>query len=151
MKRSLLASATLLLSCCMGIAQGKESARVVIAGAPEQIKRAAVAMFARNGFSRDFETAAEVRISKPSSAEEMAAFNTAHWTNEPMANCRHVQIFSLSPTDGMVTVSVASEMACHPSDGWWMHLRTGDEKENEWVQNTLDALKARVEQSAKRR
>jgi malonyl CoA-acyl carrier protein transacylase len=151
MNKSLVAAAILLLSCCIGRAQDKPSAHVVIAGTPEQIKKAALNMFARDGFTLESDAAAQLRVSKPFSAEEMATYNTAHWTNQPMANCRHVQVLSLSPTDGVVTVGVATEIACNPSAGKWIHLRTGDEKESEWMQNSLDTLKARVEENTKRR
>lgn len=144
MRKSLVAAAIVLISGYIGSAQDKPSARVVIQGAPEQIKKVAVAMFARDGFSLDSQTASQLKISRPFSAEETAAYNTAHWTNEPVSNCRHVRTLVLSPNDGAVAVTADNQMACRPTAGKWM-VRTGDGKENESIQDSLIALKSRIE------
>jgi hypothetical protein len=149
-RKALLVAGTLLVSGVIGSAQDKPSARVGIQGGPEQIGKAAIAVFVRDGFTVESQTASEVRISKPFSAEETAAYNTAHWTNEPVANCRHLKILSLSPTDGMITVTGASEMACNLSDGKRLFFRSDDEKESGRMQSSLEALKARVEESIRR-
>lgn len=150
MRKSFIAATIILVSGYIGSAQDKPSARIVIQGAPEQIKKAALAEFALDGFTLDSQTASQVKISKPFSPEETAAYNTAHWTNEPTANCRHVHTLVLSPTDGAVAVTANSQMACHPSAGKWM-LRASEEKESEWMQNSLNALKFSVEDAASRR
>lgn len=49
MRKSLVAVAALLLSGYFGNAQDKPPIHIVIQAAPEQIKKAAMAMFARNG------------------------------------------------------------------------------------------------------
>jgi len=151
MRKSLVVAALVLASCCIGRSQDKPADHVVIQGSPEQIKKAAVVIFARDGFSLESKTASQLKMSKPLSAEETAAYNTAHWTNEPVANCRHVHILSWSPSDGAVAVAVESEMACNPSAGKSLYFRTSHEKESEWMQSTLDALKASVEEANRRR
>jgi hypothetical protein len=83
MRKSLVAAAVLLLSSSVGNAQQKQPVHVVIHAAPQQIKKAALAMFARNGYSLDSETASQLKISKPVSSEETDAYNTAHWTTPP--------------------------------------------------------------------
>jgi hypothetical protein len=145
MWKSLLVATILLLSGGIASAQDKPSARIVIQGSPTQIKKQAVAMFARGGFSLDSETASQVKISKPFSEEETAAYNTAHWTNEPVANCRHLYIFSLAPADEAVTVTVENQMVC-TTNSKWMFLRIADEKENEQMQSSLNTLKAKIEE-----
>jgi hypothetical protein len=83
MRRSLVA-AVLLLSSSLGNAQEKQPVHVVIQAAPEQIKKAALAMFVRNGYSLDSDTASQLKISKPFTTEETDAYNTAHWTIPPV-------------------------------------------------------------------
>jgi hypothetical protein len=117
---------------------------VVIQAAPEQIKKAALAMFARNGYSLDSETASQLKISKPFSNEETNAYNTAHWTNPPVANCRRVNTFLLSPEDHVISVSMVSETVCH-YDGWWKIFRSEDEKDIQSMQDTLAGLKTKIE------
>lgn len=144
MRRSLVAAAVLLLSSSVGKAQEKQPVHVVIQAAPEQIKKAALAMFARNGYSLDSETASQFKISKPFSNEETNAYNTAHWTNPPVANCRRVKTFLQSPEDHAISVSMVSETVCH-SDGGWRIFRSHDEKDIQWMQDTLAGLKAKIE------
>lgn len=130
MYKPLVAVGALLVSCLVGNAQEKPPVHVVIQAAPEQIKKAAMAMFARNGYSLDSDAALQLRISKPFSEEETAAYNTAHWTNPPVANCRHVQAFLLSPADEGTHVTTTREMVCG-KDGRVRRLfgSDGDQKE----------------------
>jgi hypothetical protein len=144
MRRSLVAAAVLLLSSSVGNAQEKQPVHVVIQAAPQQIKKAALAMFARNGYSLDLETASQLKISKTFSNEETNAYNTAHWTNPPVANCRRVNTFLLSPEDHLISVSMVSETVCH-SDGGWKIFRSEDEKDIQSMQDTLAGLKAKIE------
>jgi hypothetical protein len=71
MRKSLVAVAVLLLSGCIGSAQDKSPVRVVIQATPEQIKKAVMTMFARNGYSLNSDTALLLKISKPFNDEEM--------------------------------------------------------------------------------
>src|SRR5882724_1328102 len=144
MRRSLEAAAVVLLSSCVGNAQEKQPVHVVIQAAPQQIKKAALAMFARNGYSLDSETPSQLKISKPFSNEETNAHNTAHWTNPPVANCRRVNTFLLSPEDHAISVSMVSETVCH-SDGGWKFFRSDVEKDIQSMQDTLAGLKAKLE------
>jgi hypothetical protein len=142
--RKSLAAALLLLSSSVGNAQEKQPVHIVIQAAPEQIKKAALAMFVRNGYSLDSNTASQLKISKPFTTEETDAYNTAHWTIPPVANCRRVRTFLLSPPDHAISVAMLSETVCH-SDGGWKILRSDDEKEIQWMQDTLAGLKAKIE------
>ena len=144
MRRLLVAATVLLLSSSVGNPQEKQPVHVVIQAAPEQIKKAALAMFARNGYSLDSETASQLKISKPVSSEETNAYNTARWTNPPVANCRRVNTFILSPEDHAISVSMVSETVCH-SDGGWKIFRGEDEKDIRSMQDTLAGLKAKIE------
>ena len=144
MRRSLVAAAVLLLSGSVGNAQEKQPVHVVIQAAPQQIKKAALAMFARNGYALDSETASQLKISKPFSNEETNAYNTAHWTNPPVANCRRVNTFLLSSEDHAISVSMVSETVCH-SDGGWKFFRSDDEKDIQSMEDTLTGLKAKIE------
>jgi hypothetical protein len=149
MRKSLVAVAVLLLFSCGGIAQDKPSIHVVIQATPVQIKKAALAMFVRNHYSIDSDTPSQLKISKPFSDEETAAYNTAHWTNQPIANCRHVHAFLLSPTDDSTSVTMATEMVCHYG-GAWMIRRNFDEKDSQFIHSTLADLKARTEETSQR-
>jgi hypothetical protein len=144
MRRSLAAAAVLLLSSSVGNAQEKQPVHVVIQAAPQQIKKVALAMSARNGYSLDSEKASQLKISKPFSNEETNAYNTAHWTNPPVANCRHVNTFLLSPEDHLTSVSMVSETVCH-DDGWWKIFLSEDEKDIQSMKDTLAGLKAKTE------
>ena len=150
MRRSLVAAAVLLLSSSADRAQEKQPVHVVIQAAPEQIKKAALAMFVRTGYSLDSETASQLKISQPFSTEETDAYNTANWTNPPVSNCRHVQTFVLSSVDHATGVVMVSEMVCHRA-GAWLIFRNGNEKETQSMQSTLAYLKAKIEEADKRR
>lgn len=127
MRKSLVSVAALLLSGYFGNAQDKPPIHVVVQAAPEQIKKAAMTIFARNGYSLDSDTSNQLKISKAFSEEETAAYNTAHWTNQPVANCRHVQAFLLSPADEGTGVTMTIEMVCH-TDGIWLIRRDDDQR-----------------------
>lgn len=150
MRKSLISVAVLLLSGCFGNAQDKSAIHVVIQAAPEQIKKAAMAMFARSGYSLDSNTTTQLKIFKPFTEEETAAYNTAHWTNEPVANCRHVQTLLLSPADEGSSVMMTTRMVCH-TDEMWLIRGDDDQKETQWAQRILADLKARIEETNKRR
>jgi len=113
MKKSLAATAVLLLSAFIGSAQDKSAIQVTIGAPPEQIKKAVMTMFTRRVYSIDSETPAQLQISKSFSYKETAAYNTAHWTNQPVANCRHVHTFLTSPADGSTNVTMSTEMVCY--------------------------------------
>jgi hypothetical protein len=85
---------------------------------------------------------------EPFSSEETNAYNTAHWTNPPVANCRRVRSFLLSPADQALKVTMAWETVCH-TDGSWLIRRTTNEKEIQTMQTTLASLKAKTEEAAK--
>ena len=150
MRKSFVAAAVLLLSSSVGNAQQKQPVNVVIQAAPEQIKKAALAMFARNGYSLDSETASQLKISQPLTTEETDAYNTANWTNPPVSNCRHVQTFLLSPVDHATGVAMVSDLVCH-RDGMWLIFRNPNEKEIQLMRNTLANLKSKTEEADKRR
>jgi len=145
MRKSLVAIAVVLLSGSIGSGQDKRPIHVVIHAAPTQIKKAALAMFEPNGYRLDSDTSSQLKISKPFTGEETAAYNTAHWTSQPLANCRHVNTFSLSPTDDSVDVALERFMECR-SDGFFRIARIGDEKQKDSVQGTLTVLKTKAEQ-----
>jgi hypothetical protein len=144
MQKSLAATAILLLSACIGSAQDKSAIHVTIGASPEQIKKAALTMFTRSGYSVASETPTQLKISKPFSDEETATYNTAHWTNEPVANCRHVHTFLMSATDDSTNVTMATEMVCY-YDKWWMIRRNEGEQDNQFIHSTLADLKTRIE------
>ena len=145
MRKSLVAAA--FLACgLVGRAQEKPMAQMVIQASPEQIKRAALAMFARSGYRVDASTGTMLRISQPFTREETDAYNTAHWMNPPEGPCRHVQVFALSPVDHSINVGMSSESACG-ADGKWIYRRVENEKETQWMQTTLAHLKAHAEQT----
>ena len=150
MRKSLVSVAVLLLSGYFGNAQDKSPIHVVIQAAPEQIKKAAMAMFARNGYSLDSNTTTQLKISKPFREEETAAYNTAHWTNQPVANCRHVQTFLLSRADEGTSVTMTTQMVCN-TDGLWLIRPDDDQIETQWAQSVLSDLKAKIEETNKRR
>ena len=158
--RRLLVAAVLLLSSSFGNAQEKQPVHVVIQAAPEQIKKAALAMFVRNGYTIDSDKTAPVvfasayridsdkasvlRISRQWSSEETNSFNTEHWTNKPVSNCRRVLTFILLPGDQAISVTTRLGTECH-ADGSWL-IRMGDnEKDVQWMQSTLANLKAKIE------
>jgi len=145
MRRSLIAAVVLLLSGLVANGQEKPPVHVIIQAAPEQIKKATLAMFVRSGYSLDSETASQLKISQPLSSEETDAYNTAHWTNPPVANCRRVHSFLLSSADHATSVAMITETACHTDGSWLIIRRDSNEKEIQSMQNTLSALKAKLE------
>ncbi len=149
MQKSLAATAVLLLSACIGSAQDKSAIQVTIGASPEQIKKAALTMFTRSGYSIDSETPTQLKISKPFSDEETAAYNTAHWTNQPVANCRHVHAFLMSPADDSTNVTMATEMVCY-YDKQWMIRRNAGEQDNQFIHSTIADLKTRIEETNRR-
>jgi len=150
MRKSLVAMAALLLSVVIGGAQVRPLvAQAGIQAAPERIKKAALAMFEPQGYSIDLDTAAELKISRVLSSEEIISYNTAHWTNPPVANCRRVHTFILSPADQAISVTMLWDTACH-ADGWWKTWRNPNEKDIQWMQTALADLKARIEAADKR-
>jgi hypothetical protein len=148
MQKSLVATGFLLLSACFGSAQSTPT-RVMIQGTPEQIKKVALAMFARSGYSMDSANTTQLKISKPFREEETTAYNTGHWTNQPVANCRHVQTLLLAADEG-TAVTMAQGMVCH-TDGLWLIRSEGDQKEIQRAQNILAGLKVKAEETNKRR
>jgi hypothetical protein len=150
MRKSFVAAGAFLLWGLVGDAQEKPTVHLVIQAAPEQIKKAALAMFVRTGYSLDSDTTSELKISKPFTTEETDSYNTAHWTNPPVANCRRVHAFLLSPADHAVSVTMVSETVCH-TDGLWLIRRDPNEKEIQFMQNTLADLKAKIEEMNQRR
>jgi len=148
-QKSLAATAVLLLSACIGSAQDKSAIQVTIGASPEQVKKAALTMFTRSGYSIDSETPTQLKISKPFSDEETAAYNTAHWTNQPVANCRHVQAFLMSPADDSPNVTMATEMVCY-YDKQRMIRRNAGEQDNQFIHSTLADLKTRIEETNRR-
>src|SRR5438067_111340 len=117
-------------------------------------------MFAQYGYTADAEVTfidcntcppwTVLKLSKQISSDETSAYNTAHWTNQPVANCRHVQALRLSPADEGTSVTMTTEMVCY-TGGLWFILRDGDEKETQWAQNILADLKVKIEETNKRR
>ena len=170
MHRPLVAMGVLLLSGFVAYAQEQlplpfpfnripTQIHVVIQASAEQVKKAALAMFVRKGYSLDSDKALQevpemmkktaFRISKPFTGEETDAYNTAHWTNPPVSDCRHVHAFLFSPEHLATNVTMVSEMVCH-RDGIWL-FRDISEKEMQSMQNTLANLKANIEAVNKRR
>lgn len=150
MRKLLVSVVVLLISGYVGNAQDKPPIHVVIQAAPEQIKKAAMAMFGRQGYTVDSDTANQLKISKAFSEEETAAYNTAHWTNQPVATCRLVHLFLLSSAHEGTGVTMTTVMVCHAADGTWLIRRAYDQRETEWAQSILGDLKAKIEETNKR-
>lgn len=161
MRRSLIAMAAMVFSGVIGAANEKSPVvQEVIHATPENIKKAAVSMFTPDGYTidsdktapvvfasayrTDSEKASVLRISRQWSSEETSKFNTEHWTNKPVSNCRQVLALILSPGDQATNVTMRLATECHP-DGSWL-IRMGDnEKDVQWMQTTLANLKAKIE------
>ena len=145
MRRSLVATAAVLLSGVVGGTQERPPVvQAVMQAAPEKIKKAALSMFVPDGYSIDSDTASQLKISQQWSSEETTSFNTDHWTNKPVSNCRHVLTLILLPEDQAISVTMRLGNACHYDDGW--RIWTSDkEKDIQWMQTTLADLKAKVE------
>jgi len=154
--------AAVLLSGAIGGANEKRPVvQEVIHATPENIKKAAVSMFVPHGYTIDSDKtalamfvsqayridsnkAAVLRISRQWSSKETSNFNTEHWTNKPVSNCRHVLALVLSPADQATNVTMRLGTECH-TDGSWL-FRTGEnEKDVHWMQTTLSNLKAKIE------
>ncbi len=162
MRRSFIGIAAVLFSGVIGAANEKPSAvQEIIHATPENIKKAAVSIFVPNGYTIDsdktmltmflsraykidLDKASVLRISRQWSSEETSNFNTEHWTNQPVSNCRHVLALILSPGDQAINATLSAGTECH-ADGSWL-LRIGDnEKDVQWMQTTLAKLKAKTE------
>jgi len=161
MRRSLMAIAAVLFCGVIGAANEKPPVvQEVIHATPENIKKAAVSMFVPDGyaidsdktasvvFARAYKTdsdkAAVLRISRQWSSEETSSFNTEHWTNKPISNCRRVLTFILLPGEQAINVTMRLATECH-ADGSWL-IRMGDnEKDVQWMQTTLANLKEKIE------
>jgi hypothetical protein len=153
--------AAVLFSGVIGAANEKPPVvQEVIQATPENIKKAAVSMFVPDGYTIDSDKTAPVvfasayridsdkasvlRISRQWSSEQTNSFNTEHWTNKPISNCRRVLTFILLPGDQAIRVTMRLSTECH-ADGSWL-IRMGDkEKDVQWMQTTLANLKAKIE------
>jgi hypothetical protein len=132
----------------------------VIHTTPDNIKKAALSMFVPDGYTTDSDKttlamfaqaykidsnkASVLRISRQWSNEETSNFNTEHWTNKPVSNCRRVLALILSPADQATNVTMRSGTECH-TDGSWLFRIGDDEKDVHWMQTTLANLKAKIE------
>ncbi len=147
MHRSLIAMATVLLSCVIGGANEKPPVvQEIIHATPEKIKKAALSMLVRDGYTVAYHTASQLRISRQWSSEETIRFNTNHWTNGPVSNCRQVLTLILLPVglDQAISVTMHWDTVCH-SDGGWKIWTRDKEKDVQWMQTTLAKLKAKIE------
>jgi hypothetical protein len=106
--------------------------------------KTALIRFVSQAYKIDSDKAEVLRISRPWSSEETSNFNTEHWTNKPVSNCRHVLALILSPGDDATNVTIRSGTECH-ADGSWTVLISDDEKDVRWMQTTLANLKAKTE------
>src|SRR5438876_3090248 len=99
--------------------------------------KTALAMFVSQAYRIDSNKAAVLRISRQWSSKETSNFNTEHWTNAPVSNCRHVLTLILLPVDRdqAISVTMHRDTACHADGGW--KFWTGDnEKDVQWMQTT---------------
>jgi hypothetical protein len=137
--------AVMLFSGVIGAANEKPPVvQEVIHSTPENIKKAAISMFVPDRYTIDWDKATVLRISRQWSNEETSSFNTEHWTNKPVSNCRRVLTFILLPGDQAISVTMRLGTECH-ADGSWL-IRMGDnEKDVQWMQSTLANLKAKIE------
>ncbi len=147
MHRSLMATAAVLIFGVIGGANEKPPVvQDVIHATPGKIKKAALAMLVADGYTIDSDTASQLKISRQWSSEETIRFNTDHWTNAPVSNCRHVLTLILLPVDQAISVTMHRDTVCHADGGW--KIWTGEnEKDVQWMQNTLANLKAKIEGS----
>jgi hypothetical protein len=160
MRRSIIGMAAVLFSGVIGAANEKPPVvQEVIHATPENIKKGAVSMFVPDGYTIDTDKTAVamfaqayridsnkalVRISRQWSSEETSNFNTEHWTNKPVSNCRHALALILSPGDQATNVTMHLGTECH-ADGSWLILIRDSEKDVQWMQTTLANLKAKTE------
>ncbi len=161
MRRSLIAMAAVLFSGVIGAANEKPPVvQEVIRATPENIKKAAVSMLVPDGYTIDSDKTAPVvfasayridsdkasvlRISRQWSSEETSSFNTEHWTNKPVSNCRRVLTFILLPGDQAISVKMRLSTECHADESWLIRMGDND-KDVQWMQTTLANLKAKIE------
>jgi len=167
MHRSLMATAAVLLSCVIGGANEKPPVvQDLIHATPAKIKKAALAMLVPDGYTIDSDKtalamfvsqayridsnkAAVLRISRPWSSEEISSYNTDHWTIQPVSNCRDVLTLILLPGDQAISVTMRLGNTCH-ADGGWRIWTSENEKDVQWMQNTLADLKAKIEKADQR-
>jgi hypothetical protein len=116
----------------------------VIKAAPEKVEKVARTTFVSRGYSIDSDTTAQLKASQPLSSEEIATYNTDHWTNLPVANCRRVYTLTLLSGDQAVSVTAHLHTVCH-ADGRWVTRSNDIEKDIQWVQTMLAELKAKAE------
>ena len=150
MRRSLVSMAAVLLSGVIG--GGNEKPPVVqdvIHATPEKIKKAALAMLVPDSYRVAYYTASQLKISRQWSSEETIRFNTDHWTNAPVSNCQHVLTLILLPGDQAISVTMRLGNTCH-ADGGWRIWTSENERDVQWMQNTLADLKAKIEGADKR-
>ena len=150
MYRLLVAMAVLLLSGMIGGAQEKGPVvQNVVHATPEKINKAALTMFVSRGYSLDSDTGLQLKVSQPLSSDEIASYNTAHWTNRPVANCRRVLTLISLPGDQATSVTMHWDTVCH-SDGLWVTRRNSNEADTQWMQTALTDLKAKIEGADRR-
>jgi hypothetical protein len=162
MRKSLIGMAAVLFSGVIGVANDKPPVvQEVIHTTPENIKKAALSMFVPDGYTIDTDKTVlaaykidsnntpVLRISRPWTSEETSNFNTEHWTNKPLSNCRHVLALILSPGDQVTNVTMRLGTECH-ADGSWLVLIGDNEKDVRWMQTTLANLKAKIERADQR-
>jgi hypothetical protein len=166
MRRSLVGMAAVLLSSVIGAANEKPPVvQEVIHATPEKIKKAAVSMFAPDGYAIDSDKtalamfaqayridsdkASVLRISREWSSEETSSFNTEHWTDKPVSNCRRVLTFILLPGDQAISLTMRLGTECHADRSWL--IRMGDNEKNiQWMQTSLANLKTKIEAADQR-
>ena len=119
MHRSLMAmAAAVLLSGVIGGANEKPPVvQDMIHATPGKIKKAALAMLVRDGYTVAYDTASQLKISRQWSSEETIRFNTDHWTNAPVSNCQHVLTLILLPVDQAISVTMHRDTVCHADGG----------------------------------
>jgi len=150
MRRLLVAMAALLLSVVIGGAQEKSPVvQAMVQGAPEKIKKAALAMFVPQGYSIDSDIASQLKISRPWSSEETSSYNTDHWTLQPVSNCRDVHTLILLPGDHAISVTMHWDTVCHVDAGWKI-WNSDNEKDIKLMRATLADLKAKIEKADQR-
>ena len=119
MRRSLMAMAAVLLSGVIGGANEKPPVvQDVIHATPGKIKKAALAMFVPQGYSIESDAASQLKIFRPLSSEEISSYNTAHWTNPPVSNCRRVHTLVLLSGDQPINVTMHWDTVCHADGGF---------------------------------
>jgi len=140
-----MAMAAVLLSCVIGGANERPPVvQDMIHATPEKIKKAALAMLVRDGYTVAYYMASQLKISRQWSSEETIRFNTDHWTNGPVSNCQHVLTLILLPVDQAINVTMHWDTVCHADGGWKIWTRD-KEKDVQWMQTTLANLKAKLE------